>query len=76
MYLATPSTIYFILIHYFYYSSTYTGGLLRSHVKPSLAFEAFRDPVDTSAQEDTSAALAPQQATEQEESADRTFMAM
>jgi hypothetical protein len=39
---------------------------------PSLAFEAFTDPVDTSAQ----AALAPHLTTEQEESADITFMAM
>jgi hypothetical protein len=36
----------------------------------SLAFEASRDPVDTSEQ----AALAPHQTTEQEESADTHFM--
>jgi hypothetical protein len=37
-------------------------------LKPSLAFQASTDPVDTSAQ----AALAPRQTTEQKESADTT----
>jgi hypothetical protein len=41
-------------------------------LKPRLAFEAFTDPVDTSAQ----AALAPHQTTEQQESADTPFMEM
>jgi hypothetical protein len=41
-------------------------------LKPSLAFEAYTDPVDTSAQ----ATLAPHQTTELKESADTTFMAM
>jgi hypothetical protein len=41
-------------------------------LKPSLAFDASTDPVDTSAQ----AALAPHQTTETKESADTTFMAM
>jgi hypothetical protein len=40
------------------------------HLNPSLAFQASTDPVDTSAQ----AALAPNQTTKQEESADTTFM--
>jgi hypothetical protein len=42
------------------------------HLNPSLAFEALTDPVDMSAQ----ATLAPHQTTEQEESADTTFMVM
>jgi hypothetical protein len=41
-------------------------------LKPSLAFEAYTDPVDTSAQ----ATLAPHQTTELKESADTTVMAM
>jgi hypothetical protein len=44
----------------------------RVYWEPSLAFEAFMDPVDASAQ----AALAPHQTTEQKESAGTTFMAM
>jgi hypothetical protein len=44
----------------------------RTYRTPSLAFEASTDPVDTSAQ----AALAPHQTTEEEESADKTFMEM
>jgi hypothetical protein len=39
---------------------------------PCLAFEAFTDPVDTSAQ----AALAPHPTMVQEESSDTTFMVM
>jgi hypothetical protein len=39
---------------------------------PWLAFEAFTDPVDPSAQ----AALAPHETTEQEESADTLFMVL
>jgi hypothetical protein len=41
-------------------------------LKPSLAFEASKDTVDTLRQ----AAVAPNQITEQKESADTTFMAM
>jgi hypothetical protein len=40
------------------------------YLEPSLAFKASTDPVNTSAQ----ATFAPHQTTEQEESADTTFM--
>jgi hypothetical protein len=64
-------TTYTYETHDYYYLPD-TSTISHILLNPSLASEASADLVDTSAQ----AALAPYQTTEQEESADTTFMVM